>query len=283
MDAIIKKEKIIEAVTKLTQNYNKLDGKIIARAITLLREATPVIRSVEAIRSDKIILIPREKDFIPFGEPWLDVWLDGGVRRKEILLFGGVPFSGKSHLLAWAGSRFIRRSLPTIAIYGEDMTADYLRYYELAVKNKMMMKNLWLADMDGKFNIEDIETVISQVRKQVEPIVLIVDHLKLMKLPYGFTGVDGLEALAVELKMLAKRENVILLTATQAGYGNDRHGLERLYGSKTGIAGNMDIAIMMEAYENQYKLSLEKAKGRKPHGDKEKIITVNWDIMEIYE
>jgi predicted ATP-dependent serine protease len=282
--AEIIKEKVIEAVTKLTTNYNNLDEKIIIKVMALLKDAMPVSRLVQAVRADKIIIPPRKKSFIQFGEPWLDGWLDGGMRRKEVLLFGGVPFSGKTHLLAWAGSRFVKQNLNTVAIFGEDMMDDMLRYYGSAIGSKQAMKYLWLADMDGKFSIQDIELILDQVRKEVEPVVLVVDHLKLMKMPYGFTGVDALEALSVELKMLAKRENVILLTATQAGFGKDKKGMERLYGAKVGIGGNMDIVIMInDVYQDQYSLSLDKAKGRAMPLDKDKVVIVDWRNMEVKE
>jgi len=99
-----------------------------------------------------------------------------------------------------------------------------------------------------------------------------------------YTEEKALSSIMRDLRIFAKRENVIVITATQAHEKSaERRGFRRLFGASVGKAGNPDIIILVDsAFNNTYRLNIVKARGRDTAATEQtKDVILNWDKMEI--
>lgn len=273
------KQNLNNAILQLTKAYQNNSLTSLNKAIKILKgvsseaEAPPV-----AVRADQVEIKPAK--FIPFGVKWLDKWLGGGARLEEMILWVDNPGGSKTHMLKWFGSQFLSQGYEVLDVSGEDIASDVLQYYSSAVAQRYL-KNLWLADMARPFSVEDVEAIIHNVRSQgARPTVAIVDHLDLMEKPWAHNDVAALTAVASELKFLFKREKMVGFTASQALFSGQ--GLGKIYGSKVGKAGNVDVIFIVDDSDGEYyNVGLYKARGRKKTKEQHKTLQANWDKMEV--
>lgn len=282
----INKALLEEAIATLGRAYNKPQSHQIECAITILKKSLNEKKDLSAIRADQIV--DHASVFMPLGIPWIDTWLRGGLRLGELLLIGATPHAGKTHTLVWFGIQFLLEGYKVLSIIGEDLLSDVKDAYQKGIVDPDALKNLWLADMqDVRFGIREIEEVYEKLKVEGNaPDVLIIDHVDLMKGPSGKADWEVVSDVMVELKMLAKRLNIIIITASQANYGKELKGNERFYRAKVGKAANADVIIMIDDVINdEYVVSLTKARGRRriPVEERQKTLLVDWDSMAIQD
>lgn len=281
----ISKEAITAAVQQLTKAYVNPNGKTVEKAIQILKDSLRYeAKVIRPVRADRARIV--KAHYAPLGVPWLDKWLSGGVRAGEFVLWVDVPGGSKTHAMKWIGSQFVRQGKDVIDISGEDLVSDTLDYYMKGVKSKEALKHLWIADMQEPFGVSDVEDVIEQVRKEGgDPQMVVVDHLDLMRQPFARDDVTGLKLLATELKFLFKREKVVGVSASQALFAAPGvKGMHRIYGSKVGKAGNMDVIFIVDSSDDElYTVTLAKARGRKRAEEKTKTLEMDWDNMIVRE
>lgn len=286
------KEKINEAITILAKSYSTNNSTLIEKAIKTLRESDELFKAHEPFNgADQL---PQDTSiFYTIGVPWLDNWLCArtgcGVRKQEVVLFAGLPSAGKTHFLAWFGSNALLEGANVVDIFGEDLTIDKQELYVQGTNNnKDALKNLWLYDMQERnFGVPEIENALAYFKsKKIKIDILILDHMDLLNAGSGFTVDDDWRAVAAksrDLKLLARREDIILVTASQAV--PLQGGGISLYAGKTSKKANVDILILIqESSGQQYVIKLDKARGRKPKpGAETKMLLADWDSMVVAE
>lgn len=288
VDTPINKEHLDNAIAVLGKTYNNPTSEGISRAVDFLRKSLAEKKECGVIRADKVM--PEEsKIFIPFGVPWIDSWLRGGIRPGEVVLIGAIPHAGKTHTLVWCGSQFLLEGHRVLNVIGEDLLSDVKAYYQKAVLDPEAFQNLWFADVqDVNFTCAQIEEIFEKLKEEGNtPEIIIVDHVDLMKGTSGKADWEQVTDVMVSLKMLAKRLGVIIITASQLNYDKELKGNARFYRAKVGKAANADVIIMIDDViePNEYIMSLTKARGRKriPSEQRTKSLLVDWDTMSIEE
>ena len=281
----IDKEQVNKAILFLGQCYTDPQQEDIDKAISLLRKAGVERKELKIIKATDVESV--QQTFIPIGVPWFDQWLRGGIRKKELLLFGATPHGGKTHLLSWFGSQALLQGFTVANFVGEDILSDVKENYVRGVSvAPACLENLWMIDVqDSRFGVNEVESVFNKMKEEGHtPDILVIDHVDLMKSNQTRTSQswEMVEELMSELKMLAKRTDTFIASASQAGYNREARGMERFYKSKTGKAGWSDLVIMIEdQQEDMFDLALLKARGRSKITDAERRKTVqyNWDTM----
>lgn len=283
----INKTILDDAIAILGKTYNSPKTTHIEHVISLLRESIHSHKTdLVATRADKITEVCGV--FIPTGVPWIDTWLRGGLRPGELLLIGATPHAGKTHTLVWFGIQYLLEGHKVLSVIGEDLLSDVKAAYQKGIADPEALQNLWLADMqDVKFGVPEIEALYDRlVAEGNKPDIVIVDHVDLMKGVSGKQDWEVVSEVMVALKMFAKRTGCIIITASQANYGKELKGNERFYRAKVGKAANADVIIMIDdVVDNEYIVSLTKARGRKRvrNDEKTKTLDVDWDTMTIEE
>lgn len=282
---VVNKEVLTEAITLLGKAYNQPKPKHLEAAITLLRKALRERKAMQAIRAD--VVQEESHNFQRLGIPWLDTWLRGGLRTKELVLIGATPHAGKTHTLAWFGIQLLLEGLTVLSIIGEDLLGDIKACYVSGLNGSEALTNLYLADMqDVRFGVREMEELYDKMKEDGNtPDVIIIDHVDLMKGSSGSKNDwEAVTDVMVELKMFAKRTNSIVITASQINFSKDTQGMERFYRAKVGKAGNADVIFMIDdVVDNEYFVSLTKARGRKriPADERQKVLLTDWDRMLI--
>lgn len=273
--------KIAKAIGLLTKLYNEPDEQTYLRARQLINDAAEVKSDVQAVRADMVERV--EISFYDSKTPWLDQWIVG-VRRGDLILVGGWPFSGKTHLMVWLDSQY--PGAKTAHFFVEDHPQDMLRYYEKS-RDKELLKDVWLVDMkESAFTIAAVDRVVQQQKAAgVKPDIVVLDHLDVMH-SVGSAGNDWLDAAGVvrEVKAFARREDVIVIAGSMAyPKTNDRMGMGRFYRAPMAKAHISDVVFMIDKVEHgDYYVTREKAKGRDITWDNaKKILKVNWSSMII--
>jgi predicted ATP-dependent serine protease len=235
------------------------------------------------LRADKVKEEGR-KHFLKSGLKWFDEWLGGGARRQELEMYSAVPHGGKTHLLCWTVGQFILGGFSALYMAGEDLMSDIKYYCAQTIRNKQAIKNLWLYDVvDSHFGVSEVEASIGQMKEEGhDPDIIVVDNVDVMY-GHGKSDVESLTNICRDLKMLAKRTNKVIWTASQQGFGKEQRGMARLYGAKVGKAKNLDLLVMVNnAYDDEYDVTLEKARGRRiKYESRNKMLRCDWDEMEI--
>jgi hypothetical protein len=139
---------------------------------------------------------------------------------------------------------------------------------------------------DVRFGTREVEEAIERMRSAGNmPDVVIIDHVDLMKGTNSQkSDWEAVSDIMVELKMLAKRLNIIIITASQANFSKEIKGMERFYRSKVGKAANSDIIFMIDdVIDKEYFITLSKARGRKriPTEERQKVLLVDWETMSM--
>jgi DnaB-like helicase C terminal domain len=278
--------KLSDAILLLGKAFNNPSSKHVEQAIDLLQQSMREHKPLVAVPSSEVE--EASANFIPMGVPWLDDWLAGGIRRQEVVLWGATPHAGKTHLLSWAGAQFLLEGRKVLHCNGEDILSDVRQNYILATNNHAeALSNLWFADMqEGRFGIREIEQLWIGLKTEGNEIdVIVIDHVDIMKNTAGKPDWEVVSDTMADLKLLAKRLDIIIMTATQLNppsAGETSRGFARLYRAKVGKAANADIIIFVDDVTgNDYTLSREKARGRRKCGDKQKTVSCDWDTMQI--
>lgn len=271
--------KIAKAISLLTTVYNEPSEQTYLKAKQLIDSAAEIKSDIQAVRADTIEKVP-----IVFYESktlWLDQWIVG-VRRGELILVGGWPFSGKSHFMTWLSSQY--PGAKVIHFFGEDLPQDMLAYYEKSQNGDL--QNTWLVDMSkASFTVPTVHGVIKQQEKAgVKPDIVILDHIDDMHSTVA--GNDWLDAVTVvkEVKTLARDEDVLIIAGSLAyPKTNDRGGMGRFYRAPVAKAGKADIVFMFDKYDHgELYVTREKAKGRDVSWDNaKKTLKVDWSRMTI--
>lgn len=285
----INQEMLEHAVSILGKTYNDPKEKEISQAIDLLRKSMVSKKAAETFRADEVP--PDAGVFYKTGAPWMDAWLRGGLRKQELVLIGAIPAAGKTHTLAWFGSQYLYEGYDVLHVIGEDLLSDVRDYYAKGFKQEVwdeVQKHLWLSNVqDVSFGVPQVEEIYENLKeKGTPPTVTIVDHVDLMKGTSGKADWEQVTDVMLGLKMLAKRTDSILITASQLTYDKESKGNARFYRAKVGKAANADVILMIDdVIENEYRVSLTKARARKavPSDKKQKSLWVNWDTMEIQD
>src|SRR5574341_146106 len=282
---VLDKSKINEAILLLGQAYNKNDERMVEKAINLLRLSTEAQKEVSHLIHASKVKIDKTP-FYRFGVPWLDQYLGGGARKKELIIVAGEPAIGKTHFMNWMGAKGLDQGATVLHINGEDILSDIQTNYQQAVTNSKVLDNLWYVDEDDEFGIKDVENEILKLQhEKIYPDIVIVDHLDLMKVEHrGSDWVEALDA-AKSLKMLAKRYNTTIIAGSQLTAYTTENGKKRfqLYRANVGKRGNADIIIYLDLlFDGSYNLLRNKARGRRLSWKTREIrVWANWDTMQV--
>jgi predicted ATP-dependent serine protease len=278
----INKEMLDSAISTLAKTYSQPDAKHIEQAIDFLRKCMHEKKEVEIVRADKVLEV--SGIFIPFGVPWIDTWLRGGLRPQELMLIGAIPHAGKTHTLVWCGIQFLLEGYKVLDIIGEDLLSDVKDAYSQGLNSPEPLQNLWLANVqDVSFGVKQVEEIYDHmVQDGNKPDIIIIDHVDLMKGSSAKSDWEQVTDVMVALKMLAKRTGTIIITASQLTYDEASKGNARFYRAKVGKAANADVIVMIDdVVGDEYTMSLTKARGRKkiPAEERQKVILVSWSNM----
>lgn len=229
------------------------------------------------VRADELV-IPDNHGFISSGSSWLDTCLGGGLRKEEMVVLGLPPGTGKTHLLTFLSTQFIKQGLTCFHFNGEDILSDVDDTYSKGLKQEDQQK-LWYIDIRNRFTVGAIDAILSE--SKVKPDFIVVDHLDCMD--NEGSGQDWLEAgnTATKLRRLCKKYNVFCLTASQIDFGNSGNtGMQRLHRGKVSKASPGDVFWIADAIvETDYYFSVGKSKGRNQRIRKF-VLHLNFETME---
>jgi hypothetical protein len=277
----IDKPKIAKAVSLLTALYNEPSEQTYLRAKQLVDDSAEIKTDLQAVRADTVEKVPTI--FYDSKTPWLDKWIVG-VRRGELILVGGWPYSGKTHFMVWLDSQY--PGAKTAHFYVEDLPQDMLRYYEKSRPGSL--QDVWFVDMkETAFTIGSVERIVhQQTQAGVKPDIVVLDHLDVMHSTATNSGNDWLDAstLVKEVKAFARRQDVIVIAGSLAyPKTSDRMGMGRFYRAPVAKAHVADIVFMIDKVDHgDYYITREKAKGREVGwDDAKKILKVDWGQMII--
>jgi predicted ATP-dependent serine protease len=284
------KSKISEAGQFIQMAWSSGNEQTVRKAIAALEaalgdEATNA--AIPIFRSDKL---PADikKPFLSTGLGWLDEILGGGLRQQELMLIGGVPHQGKTHLMVFLASAYLAQGATVLHFNGEDLVGDVLEIYEKALQVKRP-EGLFVADVQERaFSIASINATIGSM--EVTPDFVVVDYIDLIEGTGGEADWLNVSSTTKALRGLAKKYGTTVITGTQLNFPSDssygrrgprRSAMGRLYRSKVGKAMSPDVMLLLHESDGGY-YAVELAKGR---GRKIKNKFSNWecdfDTMEI--
>jgi replicative DNA helicase len=275
-----------DAAIELQRAFETGDRKHLERLVALV---TPLLvvndEKLRVQRADQIILPPQADFFISSGVEWFDTFLAGGLRKEELVVVGGAPHQGKTHLLGYIAASYIKAQ-PTFKVLhfnGEDILGDIMDIYEHALSDEEQLQRLFIADVkQARFT----PTTVDLALRETPVDIVVIDHLDIMQ-----TGTDAADWLAVsettrELRFLAKKYNVIMLVGSQLNFIDEnaeqpKSGMFRFFRAKVGKASHADVVLIIER-SNQGKLTMElaKARGRRIF-NKYMLWNCNFDTMTI--
>jgi predicted ATP-dependent serine protease len=280
----VNKDFLDSAIAVLGRTYNNPEESKVEQAVDLLRKSITCKKESNVIRADHVI--EESGIFIPYGVPWIDTWLRGGLRLQELMLIGATPHGGKTHLLVWCGIQFILEGHKVLYVVGEDLLSDVKSYFAKGIANREALQNLWFADVqDVTFGVPQVEEAYEKLKDEGIQI-LIIDHVDLMRGAPGKADWEAISDVMVGLKMLAKRLNIIIITASQLNYQQEGvRGNARFYRAKVGKSANADVIILVDDVlpSGEYLVSLTKARGRRrvSNDQRQKSLMVDWEAMVI--
>jgi archaellum biogenesis ATPase FlaH len=208
----------------------------------------------------------------------------GGVLRGHNIVIYGRPESGKSMMAINLSAGFCNQNLRTMYAANEEPISDVQKRHlsrmsgipisriqesradlELAVERAKARgyDNLYAQELrTGR--VAEVEALI----RKYKPDVLIVDQIKNLHIPGVGNQAQELDAIARELRRMAKQYQMVLGMVTQAGDSAEQKlklGMSDIEGSKTGIPGAADLMIgvgVSDAYaaQNRRMISLPKNK-----------------------
>lgn len=261
-----------DVAVDLQKAFNTGEHKYIEKIISALSDLRPV-GLLKVQRADQVVLPPQADLFLKSGVQWLDEYLAGGLRRQELVIVGGAPHQGKTHLLAFLAASYLKSS-PTLKVLhfnGEDLLGDIMDIYSNALTQEEQLGRLFLADVvESKFDIPTVDRAIASCH----PDIVIIDHLDIM---HG-GGNEGADWLAVSeiargLRFIAKKQNVIMLVGSQLNFIDESReypqaGMFRFFRAKVGKASHADVILLIgkaltRDSRQELEMELAKARGRK--------------------
>jgi len=283
----VDQQKIADAISLLTTVYNVPNEKQYHQALDLVERAALSDSKILPVRAD--LVKPGQSVFYASGVKWLDEWMGGGVRKKEVIFIGAMPYTGKTHLAAWWAGNYGLQGANIAHFYAEDLEEDVRDYYQ-AVGGKALLKKVWLINMqDYVFTVQQAGDVLHKLSKDGTKIdVAVFDHMDVMHHSGPAIGGDWQDAAGVarEIKVLTGREDVIGIALSQAHEkSKEQKGIGRFYRAKIGKSGNADIIVILDSVvDDEYHLSREKARGRRvTQATKQKVLQIDWDKLEILD
>lgn len=252
----------------LQKAFNTGETKYLERIISALSQIRPA-GALAVQRGDQIVLPAYGEQFLKTGLPWLDEYLGGGLRRQELVIIGGAPHQGKTHILSFLAAAYLKadKQLKVLHFNGEDLLSDILDIYSSALTEEEQLSRLFLADViESRFDIPTVDQAITHHKVDV----VVIDHLDIMHSGKE-SGADWLEVseIARELRFLAKKHNLIMLVGSQLNFidesqENPQRGMIRFFRAKVGKASHADVILMMgKTYKNEIEMELAKARGRR--------------------
>lgn len=252
----------------LQKAFNTGDIKYIERIISTLNQLRPA-RTIAIQRGDQVVLPAYGEQFLKTGLPWLDEYLGGGLRRQELVIIGGAPHQGKTHILSFLAAAYLRadKQIKVLHFNGEDLLSDIMDIYSSALTDEEQLSRLFLADViESKFDIPTVDQAVTQNKVDI----VVIDHLDIMH-SGNEAGADWLAVseIARELRFIAKKHNVIMLVGSQLNFidesqENPQKGMIRFFRAKVGKASHADVILMMgKTYKNEIEIELAKARGRR--------------------
>lgn len=273
---MIDKGKISEAGKLLQESWSSGSEADVRRCIAVLEQAIGEEATQEAIavyRCDRLPAEMGKKPFLSTGLDWYDEIIGGGLRQEELMLIGGVPHDGKTHLMVFTGSCYLEQGANLLHFNGEDLVGDVVEIYEKTL-NKAKPENLYVADVqENRFSIASIDATLAGLTRDVPIDFVVVDYLDLI----AGTGheADWLDVsyTTKALRGLAKKYKVTIITGTQLNYPAENQGQRsrfrrsantRLYRSRVGKSSHADVMLMMQEHDGTYYvMELSKGKGRR--------------------
>jgi len=252
----------------LQKAFNTGDQKYIEKMISVLSALRPA-GHVLAQRADQIVLPPQADLFIKTGERWLDEFLGGGLRRQELVIVGGAPHQGKTHILSFLAAAYLKahKNLKVLHFNGEDLLGDIMEIYTQALNDEEQLSRLYLADVvESKFDIPTVERAITNCPTDI----VVIDHLDIMHAGAEL-GSDWLAVseIARGLRFLAKKHNIIMLVGSQLNFIDEsqerpQSGMIRFFRAKVGKASHADVILMLgKSDAGAIEIELAKARGRR--------------------
>jgi len=287
---VIDKSKISEAGQFIQMAWSSGNEATVRKAIAALEASLgDEIRNaaIPIFRSDKL---PEDikKPFLSTGLAWLDEILGGGLRQQELMLIGGVPHQGKTHLMVFLACSYLSQGATVLHFNGEDLVGDVLEIYEKTLQVKRP-EGLYVADVQERaFTVASIDATIQSM--DVTPDFVVVDYIDLIEGTGGEADWLNVSSTTKSLRGLAKKHNVTVITGTQLNFPPDtaygrrgprRSAMGRLYRSKVGKAMSPDVMLLLhESDGGYYAVELAKGRGRKVI-NKFSNWTCDFDTMEI--
>lgn len=287
------KGKLSEAGKILQEAWSSGSEADVRRVIATLEQSIGEESTQEAIAVYRCDQLPEEfskRPFLSTGLDWYDEILGGGLRQEELMLIGGVPHQGKTHLMVFTASCYLHQGATVLHFNGEDLVGDVVEIYEKALDVKKP-ENLYVADVQEKrFSIASIDATLSSLTRDVPVDFVVVDYLDLI----AGTGheADWLDVsyTTKALRGLAKKYQVAVITGTQLNYPPEnqnqrssfrRSANTRLYRSRVGKSSHADVMLMLcENDGTYYTMELSKGKGRRIR-QKFSEWECNWDTMQV--
>ena len=251
----------------LQKAFNTGDQKYIEKMISVLSALRPA-GHVLAQRADQIVLPPQEDLFIKTGEVWLDEFLGGGLRRQEMVIVGGAPHQGKTHILSFLAAAYLKmhKNLKVLHFNGEDLLSDIMGIYDNALNDEEQLRRLYLADVvESAFDIPTVERTLSKTPADI----VVIDHLDIMQAGHDSSDWLAVSEVARSLRFIAKKNNLIMLVGSQLNFIDEsqerpQSGMIRFFRAKVGKASHADVILMLGRSDGgSIEIELAKARGRR--------------------
>jgi replicative DNA helicase len=251
----------------LQKAFNTGDQQYIERMISSLSALRPAGRLV-AQRADQIILPSQVDLFIKTGEDWLDEFLGGGLRRQELVIVGGAPHQGKTHILSFLAAAYLKtqKNFRVLHFNGEDLLGDIMEIYTQALTEEEQLQRLFLADVvESAFDIPTVERAIAATPADV----VVIDHLDIMQAGHDSSDWLAVSEVARSLRFIAKKNNLIMLVGSQLNFIDEsqerpQSGMIRFFRAKVGKASHADVILMLGKSDGgSIEIELAKARGRR--------------------
>ncbi len=201
-------------------------------------------------------------NLIPISPNSLNVAVDGGVLAGDHLLIYGTPESGKSLLAITMACSAAHRGLRVL--YGGNEDSMYrigMRFSSrfTGLRKDQIMKDPAKAKKAqiaaGRNNLKYVSLTpgtIPQIERLIimeTPDLVIIDQIRQLSFP-GVTGeLEQLTRAAKELRGLAKKHKVVMVSVTQANADACKNKLildmDDVYFSNTTVPGDVDIMIAL--------------------------------------
>jgi replicative DNA helicase len=274
-----------DVAVDLQKAFNTGELKYIEKIITALSNMRPAGNTVVQ-RADRVVLPTYGDQFLKTGIQWLDEYLGGGLRRQELVIIGGAPHQGKTHILSFLAAAYLKsnKKLKVLHFNGEDLLGDIMDIYGNALNEEEQMTRLFLADViESKFDVPTVDRAVANT-----PVdIVVIDHLDIMHAG-GDAGADWLAVseIARGLRFIAKKHNIIMLVGSQLNFIDEsaevpKFGMARFFRAKVGKASHADVILLMgKTTRDEIEMELAKARGRRIK-NKHMLWQYDFNTMEI--